>query len=88
VSVAERARYAPEVPASEGLREDSVLLRKTLLSTASPTRRVLARVWPASTRDVYAAVGERVADVFDWLDSTGGRVRRTLGGWLHRHPHN
>jgi len=88
VSVAERARYAPEVSASEGLRKDSVLLRKTLLSTASPTRRVLARVWPASTRDVYAAMGERVADVFDWLDSTGGRVRRTLGGWLHRHPHS
>lgn len=84
VGVAERARYAPTVPELDGLREDSDHLRRTLLGGASPTRRVLARVWPASTRDVFGRIGERVADVLDWLDTAGGRVRGSLSRLVHR----
>lgn len=85
VGVTERARYAPSVTSPEGLREDSDLLRRTLLSTARPPRRFAARVLPVAALDVISAVGERLADAFDWLDATGGKLRRFLGGWLRRH---
>jgi transglutaminase-like putative cysteine protease len=84
VGVAERARYAPSAPPFDGLREDSDLLRRTLLSAAPPQRRVFARLYPATTRDLASSIGERLADAFDWVDAAGGKLRRKLTGWIHR----
>jgi transglutaminase-like putative cysteine protease len=84
VGVTERARYAPSVVPPEGLRDDSDQLRRTLLSTAPRPRRLVARVFPVAAHDVVTAVGERLADALDWLDATGGKLRRWVTGWLHR----
>jgi transglutaminase-like putative cysteine protease len=84
VGMTERARYAPAAAPSDGLREDSELLRRTLLAAAPPRQRFSARLFPAATRDLVSASGERLADAFDWVDAAGGKLRRRLTHWLHR----
>ncbi len=86
-TLTERARYAPHPPDTEGLREDSTLLRQMLLGSVSRWRRLRAKAWPAATHAMFTRGGERVADAVDWLDATGGRVRRALTGWMHRGGH-
>ncbi len=86
-TLAERARYAPHPPDTEGLREDSHMLRQMLLGSVSRWRRLRAKAWPAATHELFTRVSDRTADVFDWLDAAGGRIRRGLTGWMHRSRH-
>ncbi len=78
----ERVRYAPAgVRDLDGLdpSADARLVAKAMEAASSRRVRWRARLLPAS---ILAVAGARVADVLDWLDSLGARVRAQLGRLL------
>lgn len=79
----ERARYARNaavVATSDDLRRDVVAVAHALRSAQPPWQRAVATVWPRST---LRSMRERlawVADVLDFIDDSGARLRR----WMQR----
>jgi transglutaminase-like putative cysteine protease len=82
VTSTERARYSTTPADAEGLREDSAMLRRTLLRTRSLGRRIRAALWPSATGDVMLTTANRVADALDWTDLAGERMRQRAGRLL------
>ncbi|MGH8774588.1 MAG: transglutaminaseTgpA domain-containing protein [Jiangellaceae bacterium] len=86
VTTTEHARYAARPEDTSGLRDDSAILRRTLLRTVSRARRAGAVLWPAATHDLVTASANRVADGLDWTDQAGERLRNRAGRLVpHRH---
>jgi transglutaminase-like putative cysteine protease len=84
VTTTERARYSADPADTEGLRQDSAMLRRTILRSRSPLQRFGAVIWPAATRDAVVRSANRVADGLDWTDAAGARVRERTGRLLGR----
>jgi transglutaminase-like putative cysteine protease len=82
VTITERARYSTTPADAGGLREDSAMLRRTLLRSRSLGRRIRAALWPAATGDVVMMSANRVADALDWTDLAGERMRLRAGRLL------
>ncbi|MBD0292330.1 MAG: transglutaminase domain-containing protein [Jiangellaceae bacterium] len=78
VTTTERARYAPSPGDTDGLREDSAMLRRTLLRSGPVIRRAGAVIWPSAARDLMVTAASRVADGLDWADAEGARIRQQL----------
>lgn len=75
----ERARYARDPGAQEGLRADAAQVRAALLAGAGPRARWQARLLPRSTlRWAAAATGSFVADVLDRSDELWAGLRRRM----------
>jgi transglutaminase-like putative cysteine protease len=74
----EQLRYAPEMASVVGDLRNDVACVDSALAAASRRRRARARLLPASTRMVAAAVSERLADGLDALDSGAARLRARL----------
>jgi hypothetical protein len=62
-----------------GLREDSAMLRRTIMRSRSLIERIGAVIWPAATRDLVVSSAGRVADGLDWTDAIGERMRQRAG---------
>ncbi len=82
VTSTERARYSTTPADAEGLREDSAMLRRTLLRSRPLGRRVTAALWPSATGDAVLMSANRVADALDWTDLAGERMRERAGRLL------
>jgi hypothetical protein len=82
VTSTERARYSTTPADAEGLREDSAMLRRTLLRSRSLGQRIRAALWPSATGDVVMMSANRVADALDWTDLAGERMRQRAGRLL------
>lgn len=76
VTTTERARYSATPAEPTGLREDSAMLRRTIMRSRSLIERIGAVIWPAATRDLVVSSAGRVADGLDWTDSIGERMRQ------------
>ncbi|HJU96858.1 MAG TPA: DUF3488 and transglutaminase-like domain-containing protein [Jiangellaceae bacterium] len=79
VTTTERARYSATPADPTGLREDSAMLRRTIMRSRSLIERIGAMIWPAATRDLVVSSAGRVADGLDWTDSVGERMRQRAG---------
>ena len=84
VTTTERARYSTTPNDTEGLRADSVMLRRTVLRSRPVLQRFGAAIWPAATRDVMITGANRVADGLDWTDAAGDRMRERAGRLVGR----
>jgi transglutaminase-like putative cysteine protease len=82
VTSTERARYSTTPADAEGLREDSAMLRRTLLRSRSLGQRISAALWPSATSDVVMMSANRVADALDWTDLASQRMRQRAGRLL------
>ncbi len=82
VATTERARYSVKPADPGGLREDSTMLRRTLLHTRPRIRRIKAALWPSATSDLVMVSANRVADGLDWTDLAGERMRQRAGRLL------
>lgn len=84
VHATETARYARSHRPVEGLREDSLILRRAILAGRPRRHRIRATVWPSGMEDVMSATANRMADGMDWLDAAGERMRGALMVRLER----
>jgi transglutaminase-like putative cysteine protease len=82
----ERARYAAAPLPSETLRGDVTAVRKALSAQTTRTNRWRARLMPASTLGLLRAGLRHWLEVFDWLDATRLRMRRSPGSELADRP--
>lgn len=78
VGAVERARYARQAPPVEALRADTDLVRRSIARSASPGRRIQAFLLPTRYRDSAAEANRRLVDGFDWIDTTGERLRTSV----------
>lgn len=78
----ERARYAPTADHLPSLKDDAAELRRELLAVAPRTRRVHAFLWPAGTRGLVGAAGNRVGDWLEGLEAANNRLRERLTNLL------
>lgn len=78
VTTTERARYARTAPEVPSLRADVAMLRRAILASRTRGRRVAAFLWPSAVQELFATLGTRLADGFDWLDGLGERVRASV----------
>lgn len=77
-SATERARYAIELGEVGDLRRDVATVNAALRARTTSWGRARARWMPRSSKAVWTATGERVADALDTLDSAMGALRRRL----------
>jgi transglutaminase-like putative cysteine protease len=82
VTTTERARYSVAPADPTGLRDDSAMLRRTIMRSRSWVQRFGAAIWPAATRDLVVSSANRVADGLDWTDAAGERIRQRAGRLL------
>lgn len=76
-SAEERARYAlSAAPGEAGLRADVRIVRRAVAAHSSPTQRLRARLFPASTLTAALHGLQRITEVFGWLDTSWPSMRQ------------
>jgi transglutaminase-like putative cysteine protease len=75
---AERLRYARAHGPVSDLSADVRAVRDGLKAGASRFTRWRAALLPPSSTALLSMAGERVADVLDWVDGVGGRLRAAM----------
>jgi len=80
----EHARYAPVALPGDGLRADSITVRRALAASVSRRDRMRARLLPASTLLAARRLAQRAGEVLSWLDSSWPALRRQLRSLAER----
>ncbi|SDU75942.1 transglutaminase family protein [Jiangella alkaliphila] len=79
VGAVEQARYARRAEPVEALREDTDMVRRSIGRSASLGQRIQAFLLPTRLRDSAGEANRRLVDGFDWIDTTGERLRTSIG---------